>query len=60
MNTENFESGFGLTTMRDRVRKLGGDMYIMSELGEGFELNVVLPMDEIQKPSGEEKKDGNE
>ena len=57
LNTENFESGFGLTTMRDRVRKLGGDMYIMSELGEGFELNVTLPMDETQKPSGEEKKD---
>ena len=60
LNTENFESGFGLTTMRDRVRKLGGDMYIMSELEEGFELNVVLPMDEEQKPSGEDAKHGNE
>lgn len=46
--TENFESGFGLTTMRDRVRTLGGDMYILSEPEEGFELNVVLPVDEVK------------
>ncbi len=46
LETEHFESGFGLTTMRDRVRKLGGDMYIISEPDEGFELNVELPVDE--------------
>lgn len=45
LNTENFESGFGLTTMRDRVRKLGGDMYIISEPDDGFELHVTLPTD---------------
>ena len=54
--TENFESGFGLTTMRDRVRALGGDMYIMSEPDEGFELNIVLPADEIKDRTGEDKK----
>ena len=45
LNTETFESGFGLTTMRERVRSLGGEMFIMSEPGEGFELNIILPMD---------------
>jgi signal transduction histidine kinase len=59
LETENFESGFGLTTMRDRVRKFGGDMYIMSEPEEGFELNVVLPMDEIKDKQGENA-NGNE
>ncbi len=59
LETENFESGFGLTTMRDRVRKFGGDMYIMSEAEEGFELNVVLPMDEIKDKQGENA-NGNE
>ncbi|MBO5736272.1 MAG: sensor histidine kinase [Clostridia bacterium] len=57
--TEHFESGFGLTTMRDRVRKLGGDMYIMSEPEEGFELNISLPVDEKKDKAGEEKKHGN-
>jgi signal transduction histidine kinase len=46
LNTETFESGFGLTMMRERVRALGGEMVIMSEPDEGFELNIILPMDE--------------
>jgi signal transduction histidine kinase len=58
--TDNFESGFGLTTMRDRVRKFGGDMYIMSEPDEGFELNVVLPIDEPKDKTGGDKKNGNQ
>ena len=45
LDTETFESGFGLTTMRERARSLGGEMFIMSEPGEGFELNITLPMD---------------
>ena len=45
LQTEDFKSGFGLTMMRDRVRKLGGEMYIISEPEEGFELHVELPMD---------------
>lgn len=58
--TDNFESGFGLTTMRDRVRKFGGDMYIMSAPDEGFELNVVLPIDEPKDKTGGDKKNGNQ
>ena len=58
LTTENFESGFGLTMMRDRVRKLGGDMYIMSEPEEGFELNVVLPVDENKEKTEEDSKYG--
>lgn len=57
--TENFVSGFGLTMMRDRVRKLGGDMYIMSEPDDGFELNVILPVDEPSKKKGGGTRNGN-
>ena len=46
LDMENFESGFGLTTMRDRARALGGEMMMMSEPGEGVELSVTLPVDE--------------
>ena len=60
LQTEHFESGFGLTTMRDRVRKFGGDMYIISEPEEGVELNVVLPMDENKDQTGEKKDNGNQ
>ncbi|MBQ4053769.1 MAG: hypothetical protein IJD33_05470, partial [Clostridia bacterium] len=54
LDTENFKSGFGLTTMRDRARVLGGEMYVMSEPDEGFELNITLPIDEpVRKTEGE-------
>ena len=46
LNTEGFKSGFGLTTMRDRARTFGGEVCIMSEPGEGLELNLTLPVDE--------------
>ena len=46
LDMENFQSGFGLTTMRDRARALGGEMTMFSEPGEGVELNLTLPVDE--------------
>ena len=60
LETEHFESGFGLTTMRDRVRKLGGDMYIISEPNEGFELNVELPADEHKPRNRGYDENGNQ
>lgn len=46
LDMENFQSGFGLTTMRDRARVLGGEMMMFSEPGEGVELSLTLPVDE--------------
>lgn len=36
-------SGFGLSTMRERARALGGELEIRSRAGRGTEVEVVLP-----------------
>jgi len=36
--------GFGLTTMEERVRALGGEVAFSSEEDEGFEIRIQLPM----------------
>ena len=40
--------GLGLSSMQERVRALGGEVAIDSEQGEGFELRVTLPKDNVQ------------
>jgi signal transduction histidine kinase len=35
--------GFGLSTMRERARALGGDVEVRSQAGAGTEVEVVLP-----------------
>lgn len=42
---EKLQKGFGLTTMQERARSLGGDIRFLSEEGEGFEIQMELPMD---------------
>ena len=37
--------GFGLTSMQDRAKALGGKVCFLSEPGEGFELRLTLPTD---------------
>ncbi len=37
--------GFGLTTMRERARELGGEVVFSSEDEEGFEIFLTLPAD---------------
>lgn len=39
--------GFGLRTMQERARSLGGELTVLSELEEGFELHIDLPLDEV-------------
>jgi signal transduction histidine kinase len=39
---KDFIMGFGLTSMRDRARTLGGEVYLESEEGEGVELRIQL------------------
>ncbi len=37
--------GFGLQTMQERVKALGGEVKMHSEQGEGFEISITLPCD---------------
>ncbi len=37
--------GFGLSSMRERAKALGGEVQTYAENGEGFELRLVLPTD---------------
>ncbi len=40
---ESLQKGFGLTTMEERARALGGEITFFSEEGEGFEIRLTLP-----------------
>lgn len=37
--------GFGLRTMQERARALGGEATVVTEIEEGFELRLELPLD---------------
>lgn len=37
--------GFGLRTMQERARALGGEVTVVTEIEEGFELRLELPLD---------------
>ena len=39
------KTGFGLTSMRDRARALGGDVRFSGEKDEGFEIQLTIPTD---------------
>ena len=41
-----FESGFGLTGMRERASALGGSTRVISEKGKGTRLRIALPIGE--------------
>ncbi|MBQ7913345.1 MAG: sensor histidine kinase [Clostridia bacterium] len=41
----NLKKGFGLTTMQDRAKALGGGVEFKTEEGEGFEIRLTLPLD---------------
>ena len=40
-----FKLGFGLSTMQERARALGGEVFFEWEEDEGFELTLILPKD---------------
>ena len=42
---DEFEFGFGLSTMQERARALGGEVKVFSEPNEGLELKIELPID---------------
>lgn len=37
--------GYGLKSMKDRAKALGGEIYFTSEEGDGFEIKLILPAD---------------
>lgn len=40
--------GFGLGSMQERIRAFGGEVQFHSEEGEGFEIKLSLPMDNVR------------
>ncbi len=49
VGTDKIEYGFGLKTMKETAEKFGGKTEITSAVGEGFEISIVLPADELIK-----------
>lgn len=43
------QPGFGLTTMEERVRALGGTLTISSRSGTGTRLDIAIPLDDVQR-----------
>jgi signal transduction histidine kinase len=42
-STNGSVTGFGMTSMRERVQELGGELRLRSRPGEGTEVEVMLP-----------------
>ena len=38
-------AGYGLTTMKERVKSFGGEIYFESAEDEGFEIRLIMPLD---------------
>lgn len=45
VGTDSLALGFGLSSMQERARALGGEVRFESEAGEGFEIHLTLPTD---------------
>ncbi|KKM09409.1 hypothetical protein SY88_18810 [Clostridiales bacterium PH28_bin88] len=42
--TDQIHPGFGLTSMRERVKELNGDLAVYSRAGEGCRIEITLPL----------------
>lgn len=42
---EQFKEGFGLSGMRERAERLGGNIFFETEPDEGFEIHLSIPLD---------------
>jgi signal transduction histidine kinase len=47
-----FVRGLGLLGMEERVRRLGGDLRLESQLGRGTLISAELPLVELDRPDG--------
>jgi len=51
---ENYRTGVGLSSMRERAEELGGSLRIRSEMGRGVRMEISLPVgNEITQSSNE-------
>jgi signal transduction histidine kinase len=48
LGCEHINFGFGLTAMKERVQALGGDLSIRSDVNQGFELTIMMPVGEVE------------
>ena len=48
IDLNNIHFGFGLSSMQERARAFGGELELHSETGEGFEMKLTLPIDNVQ------------
>lgn len=53
VGADDLKIGFGLSSMRERAKSLGGELRLDSEEGEGFELRLLLPTDKWDKEKEE-------
>ena len=49
LNMADLQAGFGLTSMQQRAKSLGGEVKFDGELGEGFEILLTLPMEKTDE-----------
>ena len=52
VGVEQLTPGFGLTTMEERIKELGGIFSIDSKPGEGFLIRISLPLQEVTDYAG--------
>jgi signal transduction histidine kinase len=52
VGTEQFTPGFGLTTMEERIKELGGIFRIDSKPKEGCMIHILLPLQEVSNYAG--------
>ena len=48
MDPREFKEGFGLSGMHARAEALGGDIHFETEVGEGFEIRLTLPIEDMR------------
>ncbi len=60
LNRKSLESGMGLTAMAERVRTLGGTMEIYSELEQGTEIVVSVPVCQKTETRRQKPEDRNQ
>lgn len=48
VGTDNLKEGYGLSGMRERIERLGGQLQIASDAGSGFRLLAIIPVKGVE------------
>ncbi|MNJ73562.1 Sensor histidine kinase LiaS [compost metagenome] len=46
------QTSYGLLTMEERVNELGGSLHMVSKVGEGTSIHVMVPVDGVRESAG--------